>query len=633
MSWFDSVLSRLLKSAVVFAVAVLLVVPDGVDAFQLSGNRWPEASATFNVDIPGAGGIWNSAFETAQANWSSVTPFRYLTCRACPADPCIQDSINGVGFTPDDCGVPFGSTTLAVTTSWRDVSTSTILETDIVFNSNESWNVYSGPWQSGSWFGVGDFRRVAVHELGHALGLGHEDVTPSVMASFAGNIEDPTADDVTGVAAIYAPAQCSGPVAIQSAGSVSGQLAFGDCTIAGLGLDSADMSLADQYQVILPVAGVLTIDLESNDFDAFLYLYDATLTNFIAFDDDSGSGLNSRISMPLGAGTYTIVVNSAIAGTVETGAYQLSTCYPCTSTQINTDLVIDFGTIGLWARMNDSSWQKLNNSSPDQVVVGDVDGNGMDDVIADFSSTFGGIFIKRNQGAWNKLHNFTPELLATGDLDGNGKDDVVIDFGGIGLWARMNDSAWLKLNNSSPDQIVVGDVDGNGMDDVIADFSSTFGGIFVKRNQGGWSKLHNFTPELMATGDLDGNGKDDVVIDFGGIGLWARMNDAAWLKLHNSSPDLITTGDVDGNGADDVLATFPGQGLWQKLNLGGWSQLNANAPDAVVTGDVDGSGQDDIIARFGSTIGGIFVKRNGGAWAKLHNTSPDSMAVGNLDGL
>ncbi len=295
----------------------------------------------------------------------------------------------------------------------------------------------------------------------------------------------------------------------------------------------------------------------------------------------------------------------------------------------SADLVIDFGSIGLWARMNDASWQKLNNSSPDRMVVGDVDGNGVDDVIADFGSTFGGIFIKRNGGGWSKLHNFSPELMMIGDLDNNGQDDVVIDFGGIGLWARMNDSSWLKLNNASPAQLVVGDMDGNGADDVVAVFSS---GIFVKRNLAGWSQLHNFIPEAMAVGDLDGSGKDDIVIDFGGIALWARMNDSSWSKLHNSSPGLIATGDLDGNGSDDVIATFSGSGLWQKLNLGGWGQLNPNAPDEVITADVDGSGQDDIIANFGSTIGGIFIKRNQGSWNKLHNFNPDSLAVGNLDG-
>jgi hypothetical protein len=294
------------------------------------------------------------------------------------------------------------------------------------------------------------------------------------------------------------------------------------------------------------------------------------------------------------------------------------------------DIVVDFGGIGLWARMNDASWLKLNNYSPDQVVVGDVDGNGTDDVIAYFSG-FGGIFVKHNLGGWSQFSTLTPEAMAVGDLDANGQDDVVIDFGSIGLWARMNDASWLKLSNTSPDQLVVGDVDGNGQDDVIAYFSG-FGGIFVKRNLGGWSQFSTLIPELMAVGDLDGNGQDDVVIDFGAIGLWARMNDASWLKLHNSSPALIATGDVDGSGADDVLATFAGLGFWQKLNLGGWSVLSSSAPDQVVTGDINGSGKEDVIADFGSTIGGIFVKRDQGAWVKLHNSSSDSLAIGNLDG-
>ena len=299
--------------------------------------------------------------------------------------------------------------------------------------------------------------------------------------------------------------------------------------------------------------------------------------------------------------------------------------YADDNTSPASDLVINIGAIGLWARINDTSWLKLSNNSPEQVAVADMDGNGQDDVVAVYGS---GIFVKRNLGGWTQLHNYVPEALAVGDLDANGKDDLVIDFGSIGLWARMNDASWLKLNNASPTQIAVGDMDGNGADDVIAVFGS---GIFVKRNLGGWTQLHNFTPEALAVGDLDGNGKDDLVVDFGGIGLWARMNDASWLKLHNSSPELIATGDLDGNGADDVLATFSSLGLWQKLNLGGWSTLSNSAPDAVVTGDVDGTGKDDVIADFGSTLGGIFVKRDQGAWTKLHNTSPDSMAVGNLD--
>ena len=294
------------------------------------------------------------------------------------------------------------------------------------------------------------------------------------------------------------------------------------------------------------------------------------------------------------------------------------------------DVVVDFGSLGFWAWMNDASWLKLHPTlSPDRVAIGDMDGNGQDDVIADFSSTAGGIYVKRNLGSWLKLHGAASQSLTTGDLDGSGRDDLVVDFGSLGFWARMNDASWSKLHPTlSPDRVAIGDMDGNGQDDVIADFSSTAGGIYVKRNLGTWLKLHGAASQSLTTGDLDGSGRDDLVVDFGSLGFWARMNDASWLKLHPTlSPDVVDTGDVDGNGADDVLATFGSSvgGFWQKLNLGSWSKLNNSAPDDVETGDVDGSAPDDIIADFSSTVGGVWVKRNQTPWVKLHNASPQAL--------
>ena len=66
----------------------------------------------------------------------------------------------------------------------------------------------------------------------------------------------------------------------------------------------------------------VTIDLMSDDFDTFLFLIDPTL-DIAAFDDDGGSGTNSRIVYTLDAsGTWTIGANAFSLGA--TGDYTLS---------------------------------------------------------------------------------------------------------------------------------------------------------------------------------------------------------------------------------------------------------------------------------------------------------------------
>jgi hypothetical protein len=46
-----------------------------------------------------------------------------------------------------------------------------------------------------------------------------------------------------------------------------------------------------------------------------------------------------------------------------------------------------------------------------------------------------------------------------GDLDGNGKDDLIVDFGGAGLWVRYNNATWMKLHNASTQDLAAGGFD------------------------------------------------------------------------------------------------------------------------------------------------------------------------------
>ena len=184
---------------------LLAFAPARLTAFETLGPIWSGATTTFNVDIPAPGGdqIWNDAFEGAMAGWNAVTPFNFLIVRDSFADPCSNPNffpaVNGVAFSSTICGDAWGATTLAITVPWSTNGGATTRQTGVIFNNNESWNVYSGPLL----FELEDFRRVAVHELGHALGLDHEDGVPAIMATFANDLEVPQQDDIDGVNFLY----------------------------------------------------------------------------------------------------------------------------------------------------------------------------------------------------------------------------------------------------------------------------------------------------------------------------------------------------------------------------------------------------------------------------------------------
>jgi len=298
------------------------------------------------------------------------------------------------------------------------------------------------------------------------------------------------------------------------------------------------------------------------------------------------------------------------------------------------DLIVDFGSAGLWAYKDNSTWQNLHNYNVKSVVAGDLDGNGLSDLVVDFGAGVG-LFTLTNSTTWTRLHTYTADQVVIGHFfAGSSRQQVVVDFGPAdGLWAYDPASGyWMQLHPLSPDSMTVADIDGNGVDDLIVDFGTN--GLYAGMNLSNWVSLHKYNPRSVTAGDLDGNGKADLVVDFGpGVGLYVDYNNSGFQLLHTYSAEGIVTGDINADGCSEVIVNFGlGVGLWiYRPADNAWQLLHSTIPESVTPADVDGNGLKDLACDFGSS--GTFFWMNNSSWVFLHPYSPDSITAAELNGL
>jgi len=178
-----------------------------------TGLAWSTPQATLNLQLecPPApltnwGPCWDDAAVDAAAHWtSSAAQFQFFPqSPPVTATPCSHtDGLNTAAFSLTLCNMAFGASVVAVTVQVFNSSTGALLNTDVLFNAARQWSTYPGPLQ----LGVIDFHRVAIHEFGHVLGLGHPDQAgqsvPAIMNSTVSDIDALQPDDLAGVNAIY----------------------------------------------------------------------------------------------------------------------------------------------------------------------------------------------------------------------------------------------------------------------------------------------------------------------------------------------------------------------------------------------------------------------------------------------
>lgn len=190
------------RSCGLFVVMGLAMVTATGHGFVVTAPWSPPIAEVWVGLEPAGTSRFSKDFTDALNEWNSATKFhfgiaqKYLdSCKSEPAKHGAPPKI-GAAFTDQDCdqntldGV-FGLTQY-------EIENGALKWARIFFVRSVPWDVHTGPSQNRI-----DFRRVALHEAGHALGLGHELIKTAIMNEVYDGVEHLQPDDKDGLKKLY----------------------------------------------------------------------------------------------------------------------------------------------------------------------------------------------------------------------------------------------------------------------------------------------------------------------------------------------------------------------------------------------------------------------------------------------
>ncbi len=243
-------------------------------------------------------------------------------------------------------------------------------------------------------------------------------------------------------------------------------------------------------------------------------------------------------------------------------------------------------------------------------------------------------------------------FVAVGDISGNGRQDIVAsvqkESSGIQVWMNQPERQWRMGNKPTTthkyEGIRVRDMNNNGHADIIAANATSVhdGGIqvWLGDGKGGWLRETGPTTKGIymdvAVADFNNNGMQDIVgASFGlggGIRVWLGDGTGSW----SATPPLafgnfygLHACDINGSGNLDVIAGSYRSGV--HIFLGDGKGNFEKVPGPVDTGsywraichDINGSGTMDIVA--GSVDGkGVrgWINRGENRWMPVEGVYP-----------
>jgi len=309
-------------AAATFATALLLAAGTPAQAaswLNCDGSpiKWNAGRADMfvnTISFP-AGSVWDGALQNAMWHWNNVkgAGFNFFVGHV---GGTINNSNgrNEIYFSAAHAGSALAVTRMRYHCYWLFGTHRGIDETDIAFNTSLAWN--TGAVNYGALGSPFHFESVALHELGHALGLMHSDGVQATLNSFypnggsLGQWEeiDPLPDDRAGIRALYPDFTAE----VDVAGSAFKRTGSGTSSVV-----SSPASAARGSTVNMEVT-IANLGTASRSFNIGFYLStDDRITT-----GDRLLGTNTGASLSAG-GLLTFTRSVTIPSTVAPGTYWL----------------------------------------------------------------------------------------------------------------------------------------------------------------------------------------------------------------------------------------------------------------------------------------------------------------------
>ncbi|WP_433393704.1 N-acetylmuramoyl-L-alanine amidase [Micromonospora sp. KLBMP9576] len=187
-----------------------------------------------------------------------------------------------------------------------------------------------------------------------------------------------------------------------------------------------------------------------------------------------------------------------------------------------------------------TKWHDWFSPHAEVAAVGDVNGDGKDDIITFTHDNNADVYVALSNGTsfdgtaikWHDYFSITGEYPALGDVNGDGKDDIITftqgpDTASDVIVALSNGTSfgpppqkWHDLFAVGNEQPRVGDINGDGKDDIVTFTCNTNADVYAAVSTGSsfdgttvkWNDFFCLDGEFPYLADANGDGKDDIIV-------------------------------------------------------------------------------------------------------------------------